>query len=214
MASSLCSRNCLVGLSIWNAEGASFPSNPVSTARREPLGGRPLRQASEVLTVDHKRVEENFMAWLRNAHAMEEQAVTMLTALAGRTGDYPEVKARIEQHLGETRKQAEALEACIKRRGGDTSTLKDMAGKVIAFGQGMSGMFVDDEIVKGAMASYTFEHMEVAAYRVLIATAEAVGDPQTKAVCERILEEELSMASDLEGHLPNLTRKYLSRSNT
>jgi ferritin-like metal-binding protein YciE len=142
---------------------------------------------------------------------MEEQAVTMLTSLASRTGDYPDVKARIESHLGKTKRQAEALEQCIKRRGGDTSTLKDLAGKVIAFGQGMSGMFVDDEIVKGAMASYTFEHMEAAAYRVLIAAAEAVGDMQTKAVCERILKEELSMASDLEAKLPELTRRYLSR---
>lgn len=89
-----------------------------------------------------------------------------------------------------------------------------MAGKVIAFGQGMSGMFVEDEIVKGAMASYTFEHMEASAYRVLIAAAEAVGDAQTKAVCEHILKEELSMASDLEAQLPDLTRKYLSRLST
>jgi ferritin-like metal-binding protein YciE len=66
-------------------------------------------------------------------------------------------------------------------------------------------------IVKGAMASYTFEHMEASAYRVLIAAAEAAGDAQTKAVCERILQEELSMASDLERHLPDLTRRYLSR---
>jgi ferritin-like metal-binding protein YciE len=95
------------------------------------------------------KAEEDLMAWLRNAHAMEEQAVTMLESLAGRTGDYPSVKARIEQHLTETRRQSDALEGCIKRRGGDTSTLKDMAGKVIAFGQGMSGMFVKDEIVKG-----------------------------------------------------------------
>jgi ferritin-like metal-binding protein YciE len=157
------------------------------------------------------KAEEDLMAWLRNAHAMEEQAVTMLEALAGRTGDYPEVKTRIQRHLGETQRQAEALEECIKRRGGDTSTLKDMAGKIIAFGQGMSGMFVDDEIVKGAMASYTFEHMEIAAYRVLIAAAEAVGDAQTKSTCEQILKEELSMASDLEASLPDLTRKYLSR---
>ena len=89
-----------------------------------------------------------------------------------------------------------------------------MAGKVIAFGQGMSGMFVEDEIVKGAMASYTFEHMEVSAYRVLIAAAEAIGDAQTKLVCENILQEELSMASYLEAQLPNLTRKYLSRLST
>ena len=48
--------------------------------------------------------------------------------------------------------------------------------------------------------------MEAAAYRVLIAAAEAVGDTQTQAVCERILQEELSMASDLERQLPILTR--------
>jgi ferritin-like metal-binding protein YciE len=158
------------------------------------------------------KVEANLMAWLRNTHAMEEQAVAMLTSLASRTGDYPDVKARIESHLAETKRQAEALEECIKRRGGDTSILKDLAAKTVAFGQGMSGMFVEDEIVKGAMASYTFEHMEAAAYRVLIAAAEAVGDTQTQAVCERILQEELSMASDLERQLPILTRKYLSRS--
>jgi ferritin-like metal-binding protein YciE len=160
------------------------------------------------------KVEENLMAWLRNAHAMEEQAVTMLTSLASRTGDYPEVKTRIESHLAETQRQAQALEGCIKRRGGDTSVLKDIAAKMVAFGQGMSGMFVEDEIVKGAMASYTFEHMEVAAYRVLIAAAEAAGDTQTQAVCERILQEELSMASDLERQLPILTQKYLSRLET
>jgi ferritin-like metal-binding protein YciE len=89
-----------------------------------------------------------------------------------------------------------------------------MAGKMVAFGQGMSGMFVEDEIIKGAMASYTFEHMEASAYRVLIAAAEAAGDGQTKAVCESILKEELSMASDLESHLPGLTRKYLTSLNT
>jgi ferritin-like metal-binding protein YciE len=66
---------------------------------------------------------------------MEEQAVTMLEALAGRTGDYPEVKTRIQRHLGETQRQAEALEECIKRRGGDTSTLKDMAGKITLSGK-------------------------------------------------------------------------------
>jgi ferritin-like metal-binding protein YciE len=62
------------------------------------------------------KLEENLMSWLRNAHAMEEQAETMLKSLAGRTGDYPDVKARIEKHLAETQRQAEALEGCIKRR--------------------------------------------------------------------------------------------------
>ena len=56
--------------------------------------------------------------------------------------------------------------------------------------------------------------MKSSAYRVLIAACEAVGDEQTKAVCARILQEELSIAPELEAQLPELTRKYLSRLNT
>ncbi|WP_439923542.1 DUF892 family protein [Nitrobacter sp. JJSN] len=48
----------------------------------------------------------------------------------------------------------------------------------------------------------------------MIAAAEAVGDAQTQVVCQRILQEELSMASDLEHQLPILTREYLRRLET
>src|SRR5437764_1339335 len=108
--------------------------------------------------------EERLMQWLRDAHAMEEQAETMLTALSGRIQNYPEVRSQVERHLDETRQQARELRACIERRGGDTSTLKDVAAKFVAMVQGLSGVFVGDEIVKGSMASYTFEHMEIASY--------------------------------------------------
>jgi len=158
--------------------------------------------------------EERLMEWLRDAHAMEEQAETMLTALLKRIENYPEVRAKVEQHLEETRQQAQSLRTCIERRGGDTSTLKDLAGKFVAFGQGMSGMFVGDEIIKGSMASYTFEHMEIAAYKVLIAAAEAVGDQETRTVCERILKEEEATAAWFADNLASLTTKYLRREET
>lgn len=35
-------------------------------------------------------------------------------------------------------------------------------GKLAAFGQAMGGMTTSDEIVKGAMASYVFETLEIA----------------------------------------------------
>lgn len=41
--------------------------------------------------------------WLRDAHAMEKQAETMLTAQAERLEHYPELRARIVQHIEETR---------------------------------------------------------------------------------------------------------------
>ena len=50
--------------------------------------------------------EERLMEWLRDAHAAEEQAETMLGGMAGRLKNYPQLKARIEQHIDETRRQA------------------------------------------------------------------------------------------------------------
>lgn len=153
--------------------------------------------------------EQRLMQWLGDAHAMEEQAETMLSTLAQRMVDYPDIKAQVERHLEETRRQAQDLRACIERHGGDTSTLKDLVAKFIAVGQGLSGLLVADEIVKAAIASYTFEHMEIACYNVLIATADAVGDRETKEVCERNLHEEEAMADWLARHLPSTTTKYL-----
>ena len=158
--------------------------------------------------------EDHLLAWLRDAHAMEKQAETMLSAMAGRIKNYPEVKDKIEAHLAETVRQADMLQSCIERRGGDTSTMKDLMGKFVAMGQGMSGAFVDDEIVKGSMASYTFEHMEISAYKVLIAAAEACGDPETSAVCQRILQEEEAMARWLGENLPTVANQFLARSES
>ncbi|TDW35771.1 ferritin-like metal-binding protein YciE [Rhizobium azibense] len=155
--------------------------------------------------------QDNLVAWLRDAHAMEKQAETMLKAQYERIKNYPDLKARIGQHLEETRQQAKSLETCLNQIGGGSSTIKDMAGKITAFGQGLSGLFVSDEIIKGSLASYTFEHFEIASYRILIAAAEFAGDRQTKAVCEGILKEEIAMAKWLEDNLSGVTEAFLTR---
>ena len=45
---------------------------------------------------------EHYHDWLRDAHAMEKQAESMLESMASRIDNYPELRARIEQHLNET----------------------------------------------------------------------------------------------------------------
>jgi ferritin-like metal-binding protein YciE len=159
-------------------------------------------------------IKENMLDWLRDAHAMEEQAEKMLSSTAERLENYPELRNRIEQHIRETRHQAELVRGCITRLGGDTSVVKDATGKIMAMAQGMSGMFVSDEVVKASLASYAFEHMEIASYRALIAAAEACGDMQTKQVCEQILIEEEAMANWLAEHLPATVQKFLMRDQT
>jgi ferritin-like metal-binding protein YciE len=143
---------------------------------------------------------EHLHAWLRDAHAMEEQAITMLSSQSARLENYPELKAQIDKHLLDTREQAALLERCLERTGG-TSTVKDVGAKMVAYGQGLSGFVVDD----------TFEQMEIASYKILIAAAEHVGDQETKRVCDTILKQELAMAQWFAEHAAEITRKFLER---
>ena len=160
------------------------------------------------------RAEDNLMDWLRDAHAMEKQAEKMLAATAARLEHYPTLRQRIEQHQEETRRQAKLVRDCIERRGGDTSTVKDVTGRIVAMAQGMSGMFVSDEVVKAGLSSYAFEHMEIASYRILVAAAAVCNDAETQRVCEEILQEEIAMADWLAEQLPAITREFLLRDET
>lgn len=155
-----------------------------------------------------------FLDWLRDAHAMEAQAETMLTSQIGRLESYPDLKMRMEQHLRETEAQRNALGDLLESLGEDRSVMKDTMGKLMAAGQGLSGLFVADEVMKGSLASYTFEQMEIASYTMLIAAAEAVGERQAVQVLSGILAEEQAMAAWLAENLQPLTRSFLARQDS
>ncbi|MEH0070148.1 ferritin-like domain-containing protein [Pannonibacter sp. Pt2-lr] len=159
-----------------------------------------------------EEIRENYLSWLRDAHAMEEQALTMMRGMMSRLENYPELSARIRQHITETERQEDALRKLLEDRATDTSTVKDVMGKMTASGQALSGLFASDEVVKGGMASYTFEHMEIAAYKVLIAAARELGDEPAIAVFQKILTEEQDMADWLFEHLDGTARRFLERS--
>jgi len=158
--------------------------------------------------------EDRLMEWLRDAYAAEQQAETMLNGMAQRIENYPELKARIQKHIEETRSQAERVRGCIERRGGSTSAMKSAGAKMLGLGQAVSGFFVDDEVMKGSIASYAFEAMEIASYRILSVAAREVGDQQTAQTCEEICKEEEDMAAWLQKHLPDVTHRYLALEET
>jgi ferritin-like metal-binding protein YciE len=156
--------------------------------------------------------QENLLDWLRDAHAMEQQAEKMLRAQSERLEHYPKLKTRIDFHIQETLGQQKLIEECLSRLGGSSSTIKDITGKLMAFGQAVGGSLMSDEVIKGAMAGYVFENVEIASYTVLIAAAKAAGDTLTQAACEEILPQEQTMAEWLLEHLPELTQAFLARS--
>lgn len=156
-------------------------------------------------------IREHYLDWLRDAHAMEEQALTMMKGMLSRLDNFPTLRERIEAHVAETERQAADLRRLLDESETGASVVKDTLGKVAASGQALSGLFASDEVVKGAMASYTFEHMEVAAYRVLIAAGRMLEDQVAIAVFERNLEEERAMADWLLGHMDQVVNAFLAR---
>ena len=159
-------------------------------------------------------VDDNLNDWLRDAHAMEKQADKMLNAQAERLEHYPDLRARIVQHIEETRWQTSMLDECLTRRGISNSVVKDIGGQLMAFGQAVGGMMTSDEVVKGSMAGYVFENIEIATYTTLIAAAKAAGDTATQSACEQIIVQEKAMAAWLLEHMPEVTRAFLERAAT
>jgi ferritin-like metal-binding protein YciE len=60
---------------------------------------------------------------------------------------------------------------------------------MLGLSQAFSGMFVGDEVMKGSIASYAFEAMEIASYSVLISTAKQVGDQERPVSARRYLRK-------------------------
>jgi ferritin-like metal-binding protein YciE len=158
-----------------------------------------------------EQTRQTYLAWLRDAHAMEKQALTMMEGQLSRLENYPQLKARIQTHITETKEQLAGLGRLLSRQASEPSLMKDTMGKLTALGQSFSGMFASDEVVKGTLASYTFEQMEIASYRILITAAEQIGDHQAVEVFTRCLEQEEAMADWLAGHSAEITRSFLSR---
>ncbi|EGT4252740.1 ferritin-like domain-containing protein [Citrobacter amalonaticus] len=157
---------------------------------------------------------EHYHDWLRDAHAMEKQAESMLESMAGRIDNYPDLRSRIEQHISETKHQITILEEILDRNNISRSVIKDSMSKMAALGQSIGGIFPSDEIVKGSISGYVFEQFEIACYTSLLAAAQKAGDTASIPAIESILNEEKQMADWLIKHIPQTTEQFLLRSET
>ena len=157
------------------------------------------------------QARDSLPAWLRDAHAMEGQAITLLDTQIKRLESYPEALPRLQQHLEETKQQRSQVEDCLQGLGEDTSSLKDAAMKIGAKLQGMMHMTSSDEVLKHALVSNAFEHFQAGSYCSLAAAAKDVGEHEIARTRENITNQELAMADWVWQQLPPLTHKYLHR---
>jgi ferritin-like metal-binding protein YciE len=151
-----------------------------------------------------------FITGLRNAHAMENQALSIMKPQVSRIENYPQVARRLEQHITETENQMRRLEEILGTLDESHSSLKDAAlsftGAMAAMGHSMAG----DEILKNSMANFAFENFEIAAYKSLITIAELGGFQAAVTPLQANLKEEYSMAAWLDDNLRSVTIQFAS----
>ena len=153
--------------------------------------------------------KELFISWLNDAYSTELAMMPVLENHANDARDYPEIYQHNMRHLAETRRQAERLETMIENLGGKVSTVKSVTGKTLGLGKSVSTGIFSDEMIKNFLADYAAEHLEIASYKSLIATARHIGEHQCVPVLEEILAEEVAMAAWLKERIPMATTESI-----
>jgi ferritin-like metal-binding protein YciE len=151
-----------------------------------------------------------FVVGLRNAHAMEVQARELMERQSERLDDYPDVKAKVSQHLQETNEQLKRLDQCLQACGESESTIKDATQSVAANAMAMTHAMAGDEILKNTFANHAFENFEIAAYKSLLALCSAADMADARAPLEASLNEEENMAAWIKANVEKVTMQYLS----
>ena len=154
--------------------------------------------------------DEIFVTGLRNAHAMEHQALSIMKPQVARIEQYPEVAHRLQQHITETETQIQRLEQLLDGFGENKSILKDAALSLSGTMAAIAHTAAPDEIVKNSFANYAFEHFEIAAYKSLLALSGHSGNSNATSLLTQNLNEELSMAQWLDQNIQPITLKYAS----
>lgn len=152
-------------------------------------------------------LQELFITGLRNIHAVEKQALSIMEPQLARIEHYPEVAELLRKHIAETEGQLRRADELLEQLGTSASTLKNaglsFTGTMAALTHSVAG----DEIVKNSFANFAFEHFEIASYTSLLTLAEVVGFSATTGL-EQSLREEQAMATAIGESLPAVTRKY------
>jgi ferritin-like metal-binding protein YciE len=154
-------------------------------------------------------VRSVFITGLKNAHALEKQALGIMGPQIKRLEQYPEMADMLRQHSAETEEQIKRLDAILMEQGENASGFKDTVlstvGGMAAIGHAAAG----DEVLKNTYANHAFENFEIASYRSLIVMAETGGYTSAIPMLQQTLQEEEAMAARVAESIPTITRRFL-----
>jgi ferritin-like metal-binding protein YciE len=158
-----------------------------------------------------EKARDIFIVGLRNQHAVENQAIELLERQVGRLENYPEMVARMKEHIEESKQQARRIEELLSSFGTSHSALKDTITSVMGNMAALGHSTAPDEVIKNTIANFAFENYEIASYVSLLALADATGHERAKLALNESLREEERMAQWIQDHIAPTVLRYVER---
>jgi ferritin-like metal-binding protein YciE len=148
--------------------------------------------------------EDTVRRYLEDAAAAESAFETQLRAFATE-GDDEEVKTAFRTHAAETRTQLKLLSARLEELGGETSSIKEAAARVLSLAPPTVQIAhaSEERTTMNLIAAYTVEAGECALYEALIEVARAAGDETTVTLARSIQAEAHRTADKLWSFIPS-----------
>src|SRR5690242_15070051 len=108
-------------------------------------------------------IEQKLIPYIQDAYALENQIVQTLEAHAEQAQDFPQIQAKILQHLEQTKQHRARMEQRLQAYNHQPSTVKGaVSGMMGNMAGAMSGMR-PDTLARNARDEYVTEHLEIAA---------------------------------------------------
>lgn len=168
------------------------PFTPTAAASRGPELPEWRRRPIAGISDDHSPTG-HLVIWLRDAFAWRSRPSS---CSSGRSSDWSTIRRSVPSCSTPHRNQGQqaALEQAFNLLDNHPSALKAGVMKPAANIQGMLHAFASGEVMKHALASYSFEQFEAACYQALVTTAEEAGEREVASTSSTILREEQAMA--------------------
>jgi len=143
-----------------------------------------------------KSIHEQVVDYLTDVHSIEVQALAQMRKAPEIAGD-ERLAAIFREHERETESHERLIRERLEGLDAKPSLLKDMLGKVTGGAFVLFARSQPDTPGKLVAHAFSYEHMESAAYELLIRVAERAGDAPTVEVARLIRADEQRMGERL-----------------
>lgn len=141
-------------------------------------------------------LEEQLNSYLGDAHAIEQQSISLLQG-ALKLVDDSQLEGLFEEHLMETREQAKLVTERLEGRGSSPSRIKDIGMRLGGLNIGAFFGAQPDTTAKLMGFAFAFEHLEIAGYEQLKRVAARAGQLGVAALATKIAAEEREAAEKI-----------------